>query len=901
MDSNSIDELISVITLNTEIDEDTARSCILNELALVDDLYKKEFFNELSSTIYKGIGSNVKNVEDIVKASQDIQEKGDFITVAKAKADKEAEEMRKKADNEAYVAEFVQYKEELDAKETEINDNKKFDVFKNYKNDIEDIYGYTAEDLEETTSWLRGLFGDEFNRLSEDEQQQMAADYRQGKTIYETVKKVAEEQGIPIEDAHVDVAIGELISGCMDHYCSVIETDEKAAKIAYNLLIELYQKLGKSEDELSKDLSEMKDGYQVGGKAGQIGRESKLQEVRAYISKYSDGSTVDEIIEEKVILDMGKVATHARLTEFERFKEEIENNPNMTQKEKKAAIDEKAQSYLIDYTSNFSIIVGLYGSQVKALRKSLRESKDENEKEEIQRKIDSIHGKTEKLFDIKPTHRITMIYDLDKKVASQIDSYKEALEKTTDEAERKRLTAIIGKLEANRLNLKNDVRYEAIFGKAIEKQLKQVLMSKRKEIDAKIENAAKELAEAKKRNEEIKQRGDATEEEKQDSEREVRKQEIVLYRYQKDKERYQNDSVDEAFTDAEIFQIRRSYKKNQIKESIRESKTQVSEIVSELKKLDPNSKEYIETVSRIKDIKRDLRVRLMEFGENKDDVNAVLNSYAFVSSKEILDVMYAESLNNVRTISTSGILIEQQGHSEGKESLCRIDECRKFADYFSKKLCETTDPSLGLEGVIARHDVFFDALTKADFTGKKDSFEAVINEMNATDEEKKEYAEILEGYLADEPDPEKRRLIIKRLSYAPNIIPLRRTVKYGIETEKEKSQKKIKDAELDEYFEQSKENIIVNEIIITGTVDQVRDTFAEEHIQEEPQPVPLGEEQASIKPTPVQNNSVLAGITAGTKESERIAAESEYSKLNPEATKEDKSQEDKKSENEETK
>ena len=73
MDSNSIDELINIIVENTEIDEDTARSCILNELALVDDLYKKDFFAELSTTIYKGIGNKVTKVDDIVKVSQEIQ------------------------------------------------------------------------------------------------------------------------------------------------------------------------------------------------------------------------------------------------------------------------------------------------------------------------------------------------------------------------------------------------------------------------------------------------------------------------------------------------------------------------------------------------------------------------------------------------------------------------------------------------------------------------------------------------------------------------------------------------------------------------------------------------------------------------------------------------------------
>ena len=57
MGSNSIDDLINVIIENTEIDEDTARSCILDELALVDDLYKKEFFNENLIVVAHSIGN----------------------------------------------------------------------------------------------------------------------------------------------------------------------------------------------------------------------------------------------------------------------------------------------------------------------------------------------------------------------------------------------------------------------------------------------------------------------------------------------------------------------------------------------------------------------------------------------------------------------------------------------------------------------------------------------------------------------------------------------------------------------------------------------------------------------------------------------------------------------------
>ena len=902
MDSNNIDDLISVITLNTEIDEDTARSCILNELALVDALYQKDFLAELSNTLYKGLGNKVTKVEDIVKVSQEIQEKGEFITVAKARADREAEEIRKKEDKEAYVAEFTQYKEELDAKKAETDSNGRIDTFKEYKEDIENIYNYTKDDVDKTVIWLSELFGEDFSILPKEEQQQMAQDCLEGKNTYETIMKVAKEKGKSIEEAHIDVAIGELTEAFMDYYCSMGEQDKIDEVPAYQVLLELYKRNGKTEKELREDLSQMGGKYEVGGKAGQLGRERKIQEVKDFITEFKNGKSVDEIIEEKIERDEIKIETRNRLTEYEKFEEEISNNPNLTQEQKRKELASKRASYLFGYTSNISSLTIRYLKQIEALEKSLKNTNDEDEKAKINEKIELANSRKELLLSIQPTHRVTMIFDLDKKASDQIASYKEKLEKETDEAEKRRLTAIIAKLESNRINLKSDVRFEAIFGNKIDSQLKQVLLSKRREVNAKIKEATEELEEARRKQAELNQKEGVTEEERKESDREVRKHEIILDRYEKDKERYKSNDINEAFTDAEIFQFRRSFKKNLIKESIRDSKSDVSKIVKKLKTLDPNSREYIETVDKLKDVKMNLRVRLMECGEEKDDINALLNSYAFVSSKEILDVMYAETLNKERSISTSGLLIEQQGHTENKEMLCRIDECKKFAKYLSKKLCETTDPNVGLEGVIARHDVIFDALAKADLSGKKNTFDTVIDEMDVSEDEKKEYAEILSGYLETEPDPEKRRLMVKRLSYAPNFIPLRRATKYGIETEKEKSKKLIKDDELNLYFNREHENIFVSEIIVAGEVDQMRDTFVENHIQEEqPQPVPLGEEQASIKPTPVQNNSVLAGITAGTKESERIAAESEYSKLNPEVTKEDKSQENKESENEETK
>ena len=215
MDSNSIDELINIIVENTEIDEDTARSCILNELALVDDLYKKDFFAELSTTIYKGIGNKVTKVDDIVKVSQEIQEKGDFITVAKAKEAREAKEVKNKQESEAYIAEFVQYKEELAARKAEIKDDKETDIFGKYNKDIEGIYSYTKEDIDKTVIRLNKIFGSIFGNLSDEQKEQIAKDLIEGESIYGTVKKVAEEKGISIEDAHVDVAMCELVNGFM--------------------------------------------------------------------------------------------------------------------------------------------------------------------------------------------------------------------------------------------------------------------------------------------------------------------------------------------------------------------------------------------------------------------------------------------------------------------------------------------------------------------------------------------------------------------------------------------------------------------------------------------------------------------------------------------------------------
>ena len=900
MDSNSIDDLINVIIENTEIDEDTARSCILDELALVDDLYKKEFFNEFSNTIYKGIGNNVTKVEDIVKASQDIQEKGDFITVAKAKQAKEAKENKDKSYSEEFVKELQKYKEELKAKteqkNVEMQDGKIVDAFHLYLENILGINDYTEKYIAKLVDDIREFAKDSGITLSEDELKELAIEEDQGEKIEEAVEKVKTENGVDDEAAHKSVAIAQLIDGFIEYYWELDKSNVQETKAIHDILVELYKKSGKTERDLVRDLfREGLKSQKAGRREGNIGRESLIQEAKTYARRIEEGTSIDSIIEEKVDNDKKKVEMAIQKAKYEEQKETITNDPNLTEEERDEKLKDLKKSFFRGYKWSIQTLTSQYSAQTSEFEKALKRNPSEEAKAFIEKRIRSAENKRKLLEDIEPTHRIAMIFDLEKDVEKKINAMRKELEETKDDDKKALLQEKINHLVDNKASFKNDVRFEAIYGNKIDDYLGKTLISKRIEIDVLIAETTKQLEEARKKDTEINQREGVSEEEKKESSREVRKFELILAKHQASKERYQNDNVDEAFTVAEVYQLRRAFKKNEIRNSIRETKDQISTVVNKLKKLDPNSKEYIDACETIKLYRRDLKIKLMECGEGKESITQMMDSYSFVSSKDVFDVMYAETLNKVRSVSNSGLLIEQQGHTENKEMLYRIEECKKFSTYLSKKLCEIS-PKFSTEAIVARMDKVYEAFEKAEGSNEKMSFDLVIDKLEVNEEEKKLYAEILNGYLEDETDPKKRKAIVKRITYSPNYVPLRRATKYGIEKEKEKSIRAIKDEEMDEYFNDKNENIIVNEIIVTGAINHERTKPAEE----QPQPVPL-EAQTAIKPTPVQNNSVLAGITAGTKESERIAAESEYSKLNPEATKEDKSQEDKESENEETK
>ena len=888
MDSQNLDDLVNLIALNSEMDSEQIRNCILSELENIDDSFYNDFLSGMTAKIINGSNIVITSVEDVVQLSKAIISEKKIPSHAEVNRRKEEQINQRQSEAEKYreIVERFEKTQEQNAQQAqkapevvykEDGEINYIDTINNYKELLDKVYTPPAEIVEKATQAVEKIIADDTSILDEAEKEDIIKRTAEGLAIDEAKGEMT-RNGMSEGEALRIIGTSNLIKNLTNYFFVLEEKEDGRIAIVREMLEKLYLRDGKTTRDLEQYILEAKKEFKAGRTNGRVGNEADIQTTKGLVEDYEAGKTIEEIVDTQIYYDSNKVEFAKKVTEYEKVEEEISNNPDMTEEQKAAAIKAERDKFLVRYKSNISLLQTQYKGIVKDLTKELDSCQDEAERQLLESKIKRYSGRDERLDDIKPTHRISMLFDLERKINQRIEELKISLENETDEGKRKQIQNSIDAMYKDNLNLKGDVKFEALYGKRIDEMLQKKLEADTRANIVEIEKTEQKIEEAKRKAEELESNPQATDEEKQANEKEQKKLELLMEVLHKKQERYDTGDIYEAYNEGDIFQARRSFKKNLIKNAMQSSKEQMSDVVKRLKKMDPNSKEYIEESKKIERIKREFKVALIECGEPLDSTKEIIDSYSFVDGNQILDVLYVKALNKTRSISNTGILIEEQGRTANKESVETILEDKKFAKYVLEKEQELASSGMNVEDIKKLNIRLFEALGKASKGYKIKDTKFNIEDIEGTEEQKELISSFLNGYLENEPDFGKRESIVKRLAYSENHFAMKKYVDFGVERKiNDKNRAQIRSEEIDDYFDGSRENLLVSEIIRTGDSDAIRDNFASSSVTlntselEKKTDELLAARRKEAKPQK-QNMSILKRLTTKVKESDAMRA-----------------------------